>query len=107
MIGSRLRRRVWTVGRVGCGLGKRWIVRPKRPIDFVGRDMQETEPLFFVRLQFIPISARLFQQSESPIDIGRDEILRSANRSVDVALSRKMNDGPRLMRFQQLTNQSA
>src|SRR6266478_9306880 len=43
MIGSRLGRGVWAVGIVGGGLAEGRVVGAERSVDFIGRDMQETE----------------------------------------------------------------
>ena len=96
MIGSRLRRRVRTVGRVRRRLAESRIVGAERSVDFIGGNVQETERRAIRFRQRRPISARFFQQAECAVDVGANKIVGAVNGAVDMAFGGEMNDGARL-----------
>ena len=63
--------------------------------------MQEAKFLAVYLRERAPICPRLFQQCKCAVDIRADEIIRPADRPVDVALRREMHDGIGLMLFKQ------
>src|SRR6266404_4292131 len=69
--------------------------------------MKEPECVLFRVAQAGPVSSRLFEQAESSINIGADEVVRAVNRAVHVALGGKVNDGARHVDQQQFSYQLA
>jgi hypothetical protein len=85
---------------------KRGIVRSKRPVDLIRRDMQEAEPLsLFAREQAI-IRAGPLQQRKGAVDIGPQKSLRPQDRPVDMALRGEMDYCAGSMFVEQTCHQS-
>src|ERR1700688_4593257 len=96
MIGRRFGCRVRTVRRVRSVLRKRRILRSQRPVNFIGRNVQQSEVSFFGFGQASVISSHFFQQREGPVNICADKIARASYRSIYMALGGKMHDSTRL-----------
>ena len=101
MIGTGLRGRVGTVRSVGRRLGKRRIVGTERAVHFVSRHMQQTEARALGLRQCAPIGAGRLEQRKRADDVGLDELGRSVNRAIDMALGREIEHGPRPVHRQQ------
>ena len=84
-----------------------WVIRSKRPIYLVCGDMQKPELIVRRSTQPRPVGSRFFEQAERAIYIGADEVVRSLNRAIDVALGREVHNRLRPMRDQQLCNEFA
>ena len=97
VVARRLARRIRAVRLVGVGFAKGRIVLGEAAVDLVGRDVQEAERLLLVRRQLRPVRARRFEQVERSLHIGADELGRTVDAAVDVALGREMDDGARPM----------
>src|SRR5437763_6810957 len=67
--------------------------------------MEKPECLLLSFTQAGPIGAPLFQQTEGPIDIRANEIVRTVNGAVHMALGRKVNYGARMVRQKKLSDQ--
>jgi hypothetical protein len=107
MVGSRLRRGIWAIGRIRRALGKSRIAGPQRAIYFISGNVQKSEVRSLLIARLPPIGSHFFQKREGPIHICADEIFRPANRAIDVALGCKVHDRPRLSTFQQSAHQAA
>ena len=68
----------------------------KRAVDFVRRDMQEPERLASLA-STAPVPQRLLQQRERADDVGANELGRTVDRAVDVALGREVEHRLRLI----------
>ena len=83
------------------------IVRPKRSVDFVGRDVQEAK-LRALRLgQSVPIGARFLQQEKVPLTLVRMKSSGPMDGAIDVALGGKVNDGSRAVLCKQAAHEGA
>src|SRR5258708_152891 len=74
MIRSRLGRGVRAVGLVRGGLAEGRVVGAERPVDFVGRDVEEPErgAIGFWKCQ--PVGSCVLKRAECAADVGADEI---------------------------------
>jgi len=66
--------------------------------------VEKPESLLHIGFQTRPVRSRFLQQGEGSIDVRLNEICRSMNRAIDVALGREMNDGNRLISFEQFSD---
>src|ERR1700674_3251130 len=107
MIGSRLGRGVRTVRSVRGGLAEGRVVGSERSVDFVGRDMQETERGAIGLGKRQPVGSRFLEQTECAVDVGADEIIGAVDGAVDMALGGEVNDGTRLFAPQQAAQELA
>jgi hypothetical protein len=105
VIAGGLARRIRAVWFVAIGLGKGRIFLAKRAINFVGRNVQETEGALLVALQPAPVGTHRFEQAEGTDDVGLDEIFRSVNAAVDVRFSGEIDDSARPVFGQQARDQ--
>ncbi len=81
---------VGTVGLVGVGFCKRWVVFGERAVDLVGADMQEAEGRLFGFRQAAPISAHGFEQPKGANDVGLDEVFGALDGAVHMAFGREV-----------------
>src|SRR6266567_5559743 len=103
MIRARFRRSVGAVRRIRCGFRKWWIVGPERTVDLVGRHMQKPEARALGLVERAPVAAHNVEQRERADQVGGDEICRSVDRAVDMALGGKVEDRARpVLRKQRL-----
>ena len=72
----------------------------KGAVDFVGRNVQESE-IISVR-KTAPVLKACLQKMIGSDDVCMDEFVRAINRTVNVALSSEMHDGIRLMAVKNL-----
>ncbi len=105
MIGRGFRRGIRAVRSVGSRFAERRISRPQRTVHFIGGNMQEPEAVSLRIRKRAPVRPSLFQQRESSVDIGANEILRPADRPVHVAFRREMHNGAGPVRFQKLPDE--
>ena len=98
-LGSRVR----AVGRVRAALIKWCVLGAERSVDFIRGHVQETECLLLRGGEFRPVSPCFFNQAEGPINVSTDEIIRTADRAVDVAFRCEMNDCSRRGLLQERT----
>ena len=94
MVAGRLARRIGTVGEVRVGLTERRVGGAERPEDLVGRHVEEPERVALGGSQAAPVGAGRLQETEGADDVRGDELPRTVNRAVDVALRREMDDRP-------------
>ena len=107
MIACCLTGGIGAVGLIEAGFGKRWFLRLQRAIDLVGADVVETEVVPGGCRKCRPMVASRFEQNKGPVDIGAHEIARTVDATVHMALRRKVDNGTRLVLFEQLVNQFA
>src|SRR5258708_7757180 len=105
MIRSRLGRGVRAVGLVRGGLAEGRVVGAERPVDFVGRDVEEPErgAIGFWKCQ--PVGSCFLKQAECAVDVGADEIIGAVDGAVNMAFGGEMNDGTRLFAPQQVAQE--
>ena len=87
MVARRLTCRIRRVRAVGSGLGKKARLT-QGAVDLVGRDMVETEALFFFLAKILPVGARRLQQRVGAKYICLDEFTGAVDGAVDVGLCR-------------------
>ena len=88
---------IGTVGLVCVGFLESGVFGRERSINFVGRDMQESEGSFILLGKIAPIGSGGFQEMECADDIGLDKLAGTVNRSVNMGLGGKIDYGPRLV----------
>ena len=101
MVGGCFRCRIGAVRCIRRRFREWRILRAQGAIDFIGRDVQETETILGLARQAGPIGTRGFEQAESAIDVGRNEFTWAMDRAIDVAFCGKVHDGARLVFCQQ------
>ena len=106
MVGRRLARGIGAVGPIGMVFGEWRVLGPKRAIDLIGRDVEETERRLFVGRQPLPIGPRRLEQAERPHHIGIDEGGRAGDRAVDMAFGGKVHHGADVVGGEQFPDQS-
>ena len=84
---------VGAVGRVAVALGEGRRARLERPVDLVGRDVEEAEVATPRLWQPNPVGPHGLEEALSAQHVGLQEGLRSLDGAVDVALGRKIEDG--------------
>ncbi len=102
VVGSRLRRRIRTVGRVRSVFAECRIIGAKRAIDLVCRYVEEAKLRTVIVRQLRPIRPRCFQQHKRPPHICFDERLRPQDRAIHVTFRREMQNGARPVFFDHL-----
>lgn len=100
MIGPGLGRRIRRVRLVGRGFVEA-SGRPQCTEHFVGRHLQEAEGRAAHRRQLLDMGTRRLQQHRGADQIGLDERRWPAQRTVDMAFRRQMDDGIRLLAREQ------
>src|SRR5581483_8327891 len=73
------------------------VTGPERAVNFVGRNMEKPESLFFFARHSGPVSPCFFQQAKGSVHVCADEVVGTVDGTVHVALRRKMNNGDRTM----------
>ena len=102
MVAGGLAGGVWAVGFVTVGFGEGGVVLGEGAIDFVGRDMEETEGVFGLVSELTVVGTHRFKQAEGADDVGLDEVFGSVNAAVDLGFGREIDDSARLMFSEQL-----
>src|SRR5260370_41652919 len=69
--------------------------------------MQETERRAIGLGKHRPVGSRFFEQAESAVDIGADEIVGAVDGAVDVALSGEVNDSAGSLALEQVAQKIA
>src|SRR5690606_25169563 len=72
-----------------------------RAVDLVRGDVQEAEVLARRALHAAPVAERRLEQGKGAVDVGPDELPRTADRAVDVAFGREVQDRARPVLGQQ------
>lgn len=93
VVGGGLAGAVGTVGLVTVGLSECRRARLERPIDLVGRDVEEAEVAPPRLRQTTPVGPHGFEEALRAQHVGLHEGLGALNGAVDVALGRKIEDG--------------
>src|ERR1700744_879115 len=106
VIGCCFGSRVRTVGRVGSGFLKGWGLRKKSAVHLVRRNVEKAKFASVVSRGFGQISPGGLEQPKSAVDIRSDECFRTGERTIDVTLRGKMQDGPWLIAFEQALKES-
>ena len=105
MVTSGLAGAVGAVGLVDvlfCERGRRG---REAAVHLVGGDVQKAERRLPIRVQAAAIGARAFQQAVGAHNVGGDEILGAMDRTVDMTLGGKVDDGARAALGQQPRHQ--
>ncbi len=93
VVGGGLAGAVGAVGLVAVGLGEGRRARLERPVDLVGRDVEEAEVAPPRLGQITPVGTHRLEEALRAQYVGLHEGLGSLDGAVDVALGRKIEDG--------------
>ena len=105
MVGGRLAGGIGAVRLIAVELVERRVILRQGAVDFIRRNMQKAETLLLVFRQAVPITTHRFQQVERADDIRLDEISRTVNGTIDMALGRKIDHRARPVHRQQIAHQ--
>ena len=107
VVAGGLAGRIRAVRLIAVGFGEGRVVRAKRAVNLVGRDMQQAKRRFCLRRQTTPVGPHGLQQSKGADDIGLDEVFGAVNRAIDMAFGGEVDDGPGPIFCQQAGDQRA
>ena len=93
---------VGAVGFVLVGFREGRIFFRERAIDFVSRHMEEAEGSLLGIWQVIPVTTHGFEEVKGADDVGLNELARAMNRTIDMALGSKVDNGARFNIGQQV-----